>query len=395
MIGELKDPYSHFDDPEKAARLEEDLEQKFAGVGLSIDDREGRLKVATPMVGSPAYRAGIEAGDVIAKIGNESTAGMSIEKAKSLMRGAPGSPVRLTIERAGHEKPIEFTFNREIIHVDSVCGDTRLANDQWNFMLDGDERIGYLRILTFGQRTEDELLAALQELKKVGAKGLIIDLRDNPGGLLPTAQGVCEPFLTPGQTIVTIRGRNGTAERKMTANGGEKFSDVPVAVLVNHQSASASEIVAACLQDHLRAVVIGERTYGKGTVQNIIPLDKQIGKLTLTTAKFVRPSEKPIHRRYDADESMPWGVSPDKDYEVKMSKEELDKWRTWRRERDIVRPHQKGTVNEDAASDKETDSNGGAEENANRWEDDPQLRRAVEYIESKIEAGGGKSAVAA
>jgi carboxyl-terminal processing protease len=396
MVGELHDPYSHYDDPEVAARLEEDLEQKFAGVGLLIDRTSERLTVGTPIVGSPAYRAGIMAGDVITKIGDKSTEGMTVKEASSLMRGDPGTSVHLTIERAGEGKPIELTVNREIVNVDSVLGDTRLADDQWNFLLDGDKKIGYVRINTFGERTVAELGAALEKMKQQGAKGLIIDLRGNPGGLLPAAKGVCEFFIPKGKTIVSVRGRqNQMAERRFVASGGEKFLDWPLAVLVNHGSASASEIVAACLQDHHRAVVIGERTFGKGTVQNIIPLNKELGKLTLTTANYLRPSEKPIHRRQDAKESEPWGVLPDTDYELKLSTDEAKNWGKWRQDRDVVRPHRNAAEENDASSENGGEANGESAKSDDPWKDDPQLHRAIEYIESKIKTGDTKTEVAA
>jgi carboxyl-terminal processing protease len=396
MIGELHDPYSHYDDPEDAKRLEEELEQKFAGVGLLIDRTSSRLKVATPIVGSPAYRAGILAGDVITKIGDKSTEGMSVKEASSEMRGEPGSSVHLTIERAGQDKPIELTINREIINVDSVLGDTRLADDQWNFMLDGDDKIGYVRITTFGEKTVKELGASLEKLKQQGAKGLIIDLRGNPGGLLPAAVGVCEFFVPQGKTIVSVRGRqNLVVEREFVASGGKKFLDWPLAVLVNQGSASASEIVAACLQDHHRAVIVGERSFGKGTVQNIIPLSKKIGNLTLTTANFVRPSEKPIHRRFDAKDSDAWGVSPDTDFELKLTADEAKKLLEWRQDRDVVRPHRAATANAESSPDNDHGANGDAENVENPWADDPQLRRAIDYIESKLKGGDAKTEVAA
>ncbi|MCC7084384.1 MAG: S41 family peptidase [Pirellulales bacterium] len=378
MIAELHDPYSHYDSPSKAAELEEELEQQFAGVGLMLAPTTDQLTVFSPIVGSPAYRAGILAGDVITKIDGVSTQGMTISEASRRMRGKANQPVHVTIERVGHSAPIEVTVTRGIVKLDSVLGDTRLADDRWNFFLDRDKNIAYLRIVNFGERTVDELRAALEELKAGGMKGLILDLRNNPGGLLPAAVGVCELFLPKGQTIVTVRGRDGAVpERKFVAGGGEKFLDLPLAVLVNHTSASASEIVAGCLQDHHRAVIIGERTWGKGTVQNIIQLSDDIGNLTLTTAKFLRPSEKPIHRQLDAKGADPWGVSPDAGYQVTLSDEGWKNWNQWRRERDIVRPH----------SDSEP-----AFKSEISQQDKP-LRRAVDSIESKIAGGEEKPAI--
>jgi carboxyl-terminal processing protease len=398
MIGELHDPYSRYIDPVEAAKLDEELEQEFGGIGIqvSLDPKTERLTVISPIVGSPAYRAGVVAGDVIAKIDGVSTKGLTVEGASRLLRGAPGAPVRLTIERPGQPDPIELpVIERANVQIDSVLGDARHANDRWNYLLDDDKKIAYLRISTFGDRTVDELRAALDELKSQAVQGIVLDLRDNHGGLITAAIGVCEQFLPAGQIIVSVRGREKEAtDRKFYSGNGDKCLDLPVAVLVNHHSASASEIVAACLQDHGRAVVIGERSFGKGTVQNIIALNGKRGKLTLTTADYVRPSGHNIHRHADDKETDEWGVKPDEGFELKMSQDELDKWHEWRRDRDIVRPRVAGDRNCDSKNDRGADGD-SKQSTGDRWQEDPQLRRALEYIESKIGKRDPKSAASA
>ncbi len=196
-------------------------------------------------------------------------------------------------------------------------GDKRKPNDEWDFMLDPAKKIGYIRITNFIQNTVEEVKAALKELDAQGMKGLILDLRDDPGGLLSAAVEISDLFVEDGK-IVSTRGRN-TAEKTFEAHKEGTYSGFPMAVLVNHNSASASEILAACLQDHNRAVVIGERSFGKGSVQNILDLEDGDSVLKLTVATYWRPSGKNIHRFKNAKETDEWGVSPNPGLEVKLS----------------------------------------------------------------------------
>ncbi|HEY2828292.1 MAG TPA: S41 family peptidase, partial [Pirellulales bacterium] len=376
MIGELGDPYSEYINPQEASELEKILSQEFSGIGIQVgpEPRTARPQVISPIVGSPAYKAGILAGDVIAKIDGQSTRDMKYADAMARIRGKTGEAVQLAVERANEHTPIDFPpIRREVISVESVVGDARGADNRWNFLLSGNPKIGYVRITSFGERTVEELKAALKEIQSQRLQGLILDLRDNPGGLLrPAATGVCDLFLPEGTAIVSTRGRNGEVQKKYVAGSGEKFLDVPMVALVNRYSASASEIVAACLQDNHRATIFGERSYGKGTVQNIIPLESQ-GLLKLTTAEYLRPSGHNIHRREDAKEGDEWGVMPDVVGQVQTTKEEQQEWAKWRRDRDIVQ------ANHTAATNLET---GNGKENG--WQEhDPVLRRAIEYLNSQ------------
>lgn len=377
LIGQLSDPYSAYLPPTDAVRLGEQIDQKFAGIGIRVEPSpEGdRLVVISPIVGSPAYRAGVLAGDTIDKIDGQSTRGMTVGDAANRIRGLPGEAVRLTVIRKGEKNPIDLPpIKREIINIESVLGDTRDSDDQWDFLIHRDPNIGYIRIVNFGDQTANELADALRQLKTEGMQGLILDLRNNPGGLLNSAIDVCNFFLPAGKQIVTTRRRDESIEQEFTTRGGEKFLDIPMVVLINGNSASASEIVAACLQDHDRAKIIGERSWGKGTVQDVIDLHGGRGKLTLTTSSFWRPSGHNIHRRKGATETDEWGVSPQEGDEVKLTDEESLAWNKWRSDRDIVRPR-----NGVQQIGKE---NGGTL--GDPLPNDPALKRAVEYLTDRL-----------
>lgn len=376
MIDTLNDPYSEYFDPKDAAQLEGLIDQQFGGIGVEValDPDTKKLTVISPIAGSPAYKAGILAGDVITKIDGVTIADMRFPEAAQRLRGEPGSEVQLTVERAGQAEPIELPpIQRGLIQVDSVLGDLRGDDDRWNFLLRHNPNIGYVRIVNFGERTAKELLAAIKQLQSQNVQGVVLDLRDDPGGLLAAAAGVCDLFLPEGTPIVTVRGRDERVRLEHKATSGEKFLKLPLAVLVNGHSASASEIVAACLQDAGRAAIIGERTWGKGTVQNMIPLRSGQGMLKLTTADYWRPNGHNIQRPRDAKEGDEWGVTPAAANLVKMSDDDWKQWRLWRRDRDVVRPH--GGAN-----------TGGGATAKDDLRHDPPLRKAVELLEEQIKS---------
>jgi carboxyl-terminal processing protease len=213
-------------------------------------------------------------------------------------------------------------------------GDKRKPDDQWDWMLDSEKKIGYIRLTAFSRNTASDLEKALKDLKKQDVKGVVIDLRFNPGGLLTSAIAVADLFVADGR-IVSTKGRN-TIERPFDARKAGTFEGFEVAVLVNRYSASASEIVSACLQDHKKAVVVGERTWGKGSVQNVIELEQGHSALKLTTAAYMRPSGKNIHRFPNAKESDEWGVMPDKGFELKLNDTEMSELVRVRRQRDLL-----------------------------------------------------------
>ena len=365
------DQYSTYMPPALADEFEEAIDQQFGGVGIEIllDPDTDQLTVASPLVGTPAYEAGIRAGDKILRIDGKSTQGLSLEDAVQRMRGRPGDPVMLTILHTDKQEPEDLQILRAVIHVDSVLGDTRAADGSWNYFLDGYDRIGYLRITSFGDETDEEVHEALDWLVEHDMQGLILDLRNNPGGLLDTAVKICNLLIDSG-TIVSIRYRDPKQiQHTFSATAQGTYKGFPVAVLVNRYSASASEIVAACLQDHRRAVVVGERSYGKGTVQELINLQPGQGTLKLTTSSYWRPSNKNIHRSADATEEDDWGVSPDEGYERKLDQTEMAKLAVWRRNRDLFK-----------AGDKAPSPDGDDDSYF-----DPQLELAVQYVQKEFQ----------
>ncbi|HNQ90346.1 MAG TPA: S41 family peptidase [Verrucomicrobiota bacterium] len=290
------DPHSEFMEPIKYAELKKDTEGKFGGVGIQVGLRGDALTVIAPMDDTPASRAGIMSGDRIVKINGRSAERISLSEAVKQLRGDPGTEVTLTILRPSTGAIRDFKLLRADIRVDTV----KDLNGKREFPL-GDNQIGYVRLLQFGERTEDELDHAISRLKDQGARGLILDLRDNPGGLLDQAAQVCERFVPARTLVVSTEGRDPSDRREYRAGSRNRPIDLPMVVLVNGGSASASEIVAGCLQDLKRAVIVGEQTFGKGSVQSIITLQDGAA-LRLTTAKYYTPSHKVIHEK---------GITPD------------------------------------------------------------------------------------
>jgi carboxyl-terminal processing protease len=335
------DPHSTFINTSEWMQFRRQIEGRFGGIGIQVgvDNETGRLRVIAPMVGTPAYEEGILAGDQIVEIDGQSAEGMSPDKAIEVLTGRPGTEVKLSVLHEGSEEPEPITITRAIIDVPSVLGDHRKPDDQWEFMIDQDKKIGYIRISSFIQNTADELKKALDQLKEEGVKGLILDLRDDPGGLLSSAVEVSDMFLDSGE-IVSTKGRN-TPPKISNAHKNSSFEDVPMVVLVNQNSASASEIVSAALQDHHRATVVGQRSYGKGSVQNIFELDDGNSVLKLTVASYYRPSGENIHRFKNAKLSDKWGVTPDKGCEVKLDYNEYRRWSDGRRNRDLAAGHRR------------------------------------------------------
>lgn len=328
------DPYSNFIPPTDLDRFKSGVESEFGGVGIQISIDDGIIKVVSPLVDTPAFRAGIKAGDRIVEIEGKSTKGVSIDEAVQRMKGKPGSQVTVKVLHAADNKTESVTLTREVIRVRTVLGDRRDSAGRWDYWLEGSDKIGYVRITAFSRHTTGELEETLKELVAQGLKGLILDLRFNPGGLLSSAIEISDLFIADGR-IVSTEGRS-APKRVWDARKDGTYEGFPMVVLVNEFSASASEIVAACLQDHQRAVVIGERTWGKGSVQNIIELEDGKSALKLTTAGYVRPSGKNIHKFEGAKSGDEWGVSPNTGFEMKLSREETGQLIDYRRDRDVA-----------------------------------------------------------
>jgi carboxyl-terminal processing protease len=277
------DPHSQFLDEEAYKSMREETSGKFGGLGITIGIKDSMLTVIAPMEGTPAFRVGLLSGDKIMEIEGESTEGISLEDAVKKLRGDPGVPVKIKIFRPRFQLMREFVITRAIINVPSIKDTQVIGGD-----------IGYVRLLQFGESTARDLQAELDTLEAQKVRALVLDLRSNPGGLLNAAVEVAQLFLERGDLIVFTRGRDNRLERSYRARARRTFPDVPMVVLINGFSASASEIVAGALQDNRRAVLVGEKSFGKGSVQSVLPQDAGTA-IRLTTAKYYTPSERVIH----------------------------------------------------------------------------------------------------
>ena len=277
------DPYSAYMSPETFKEMQTDTSGQFGGLGIEIGMEAGVVKVISPIDDTPAAKAGIKAGDYIVKIGKEQVQGKSLMDAVKLMRGTVGSSIDLTIRRKKVKKPLEFKITRKIIQVQSVSSEIISKN----------KNLGYIRLKSFNENSDKQFLKSLKKFEKnTKIKGYVIDLRNNPGGLLTKAINITDFFLNDGE-IVSTKGRNVSETRKFFAKRGDETNGKPVIVLINYGSASASEIFAGALKDHKRAIILGENSYGKGSVQSIIPL-RNGGGIRLTISKYYLPSGKSI-----------------------------------------------------------------------------------------------------
>ena len=339
------DPHSEFMEPEKYKELQNDTQGAFGGLGIVISMKDSFVTVVAPMEDSPGFKAGILSGDRILKIDGKSTEKMGLQDAVKTLRGDPGTDVTITVFRPSSTQMKDYKLARAVINVDMV----KDINSKKEFPL-GENKIGYVRLVQFGEKTSEDLEVALKKLKGHGMQALVLDLRWNPGGLLDQAVDVCEKFLPRGELVVTTEGRNSGQNSTRKAMGrGDELHNMPMVILVNLGSASASEIVAGCLQDWKRAIVLGEKTFGKGSVQSILPLQDG-SALRLTTAKYYTPSHKVIHEE---------GITPD--ILVPVTDEE---------ERDILFKRTPGGVESLEEKDRERVVNAH----------DPQLERAMDLL---------------
>ena len=306
MLASL-DPHSSFMPPDTYKEMKVDTKGAFGGLGIEISVKDGILMVISPIEDTPAFKAGIKAGDQIFKIDDKFTKDLNINEAVKRMRGPKGTKVLLTIMREGFDKPQEFSLTRDIIQVKSVR--SRLLGDGY----------AYIRIAQFQEKTDEDLVKFLKNLKeenKGELNGLILDMRNDPGGLLDQAVRVAEHFVEEGQMIVYTEGREKDSKMQFTSRKGSKEPKYPMVVLINGGSASASEIVAGALQDHKRAIVMGTQSFGKGSVQTIIPLSDESG-LRLTTARYYTPKGRSIQAK---------GITPDIVVErLELPKQSADK----------------------------------------------------------------------
>ncbi len=315
MVSAL-DPHSEYMPPRRFDDLRSDTEGEFGGLGIVVSVRDGWLTVVSPMEGTPGYSAGIISGDRIVKIEGDSTENVSLTEAVGKLRGKPGTKVTLTLYRPGGDKTFDVDVERAVIKVSTVKDFNGHSVDHGNSFNLIDDKIGYVRLLQFGEQTASDLRKALKKMKEQGMESVVLDLRGNPGGLLDQAVEICDFFLPRNQPILTTEGRKQSQLASFRSRGLVNYSDIRIAVLVDGGSASASEIVAGCLQDSTAAgacdaVIVGEQTFGKGSVQSILPLGNGAA-LRLTTAKYYTPSHKVIHEK---------GITPD--IIVSMSRDEL------------------------------------------------------------------------
>ena len=302
------DPYSAYMSPELFKEMQTDTRGEFGGLGIEIGMEAGVVKVISPIDGTPAQKAGIKAGDFIVKIGKEQVQGKTLMEAVKLMRGPVDTSIDLTVRRKNIKKPLNFRIVRKIIEVQSVSDD----------IISKEKNIGYIRIKSFNENSDTQFLEAIKKFernKKI--KGYVIDLRNNPGGLLTQAINITDFFLDDGE-IVSTKGRKVSETRKFFARKGDETNGKPIVILINNGSASASEIFAGALKDHKRAIILGVNSYGKGSVQSIIPL-RNGGGIRLTISKYYLPSGKSISEV---------GVTPDilieeiaDDFKIKSEKD--------------------------------------------------------------------------
>jgi len=371
MIDELNDPYTAFVPARDEPDFNKNLTGEYVGIGAEVIMDQGWLKIVSPMDDSPAWRAGVMAEDRVVSIEGNETQGLTIDECIELLMGEPGTEVTITVEREGEQLGIDIV--RDHIKVQAVKGFMRedAGEGAWRHLIDQNLGVAYVRLTQFTPGSSEEVAAAIEHATgraqgELG--GLILDLRDNPGGLLDEAVDIADLFLESG-VIVSTQGRSaqGRTERATSAGTLPAF---PLVVLVNGASASASEVLSGALRDHDRAVVIGSRTFGKGSVQSVRPLESGAGVLKLTEQYYTLPSGRVIHRR---DDSRTWGVDPSDGYYLPLSSDERVAMLTARREQEVI--HEMEPV--DFA---DTESVLGRLE-------DPQLTAAVRVMGHRIETG--------
>ena len=363
---------------------------EFVGVGIQITKpNEGDfIRVESPLEDSPAYKAGVKPGDMIAAINGESTKDVSITQAVTKITGRPGSNVTLTIQDGVTEKTRDMSLKREQIKIRTVRGDKRDPTKPtgWDYIVDRELGIGYVRVSGFMEGTVDDLEAALKQMRSDGAKSLILDLRFNPGGLLTAAKEMCELFLPEDSPIAKTSGRARRQDMELHANpAGENFNNMPIIVLVNEYSASASEIVAGALAGLKEACVIGERTFGKGSVQNLIPVADHKAYLKLTTAHYYVPDNDSPDHWYclnKEEDAANWGVDPH--IAVKMIPQEINKVLKLRRQRDLLKGKDQEVLPEDVLERRPTSQPAYEEPKDDHADIDPQIAVAVNVMRMKL-----------
>lgn len=331
MLDSLNDPYTEFIPAKDVREFDKQTRGQFVGIGAEVRMQENGLLIVSPIEDSPAFKGGVMAGDVVTAVDGKPTKGLRVDECIDMLAGEPNTPVTVTIDREG--QTLDITLTRARIITPTIKGVHR-EGEKWDFWVDPAQKVAYIRLTQFTQASVTDLKAALEALVKDGLPrgGLVLDLRFNPGGLLQAAVEISDLFLRSG-TIVSTRGRS-HPEQSFSAREAGTLPDFPVVVLVNRQSASASEIVAGALSDNGRAIVVGERSFGKGSVQNVIPLPSGAGTLKITEQLYYLPSGRSLHRK---DDSAVWGVDPTPGFYVPMTDPEYRTMIEVRRQQEILR----------------------------------------------------------
>lgn len=355
MLSSL-DPHSSYLNEKAFDEMRIQTSGEFGGLGIEVTMDNGLVKVVSPIDDTPAFRAGLQSGDYISRIDDEAVMGTTLSESVEKMRGKPGTKIELTVLREGENEPLEFTIKRAIIKIKSVRFHT-------------EEDVGYVRITSFSEQTAKNLKKAVKSLKKkIGKefKGIVLDLRNNPGGLLDQAIEVSDLFLDKGE-IVSTGGRVSDSNKRFNASKGDIIDDKPIVVIINGGSASASEIVAGALQDHRRAIIIGTKSFGKGSVQTVIPLSTSKGAMRLTTSRYFTPSGRSIQAE---------GIDPD--IKVEQGKIELVKGKK-RTSEASLRKHLKNN-NKKKKSSNSKNKKSGEEGSKSVYDTDYQLGRAIDLL---------------
>ncbi len=370
------DENSEFIPPAMFGAFQDVIDQEFAGIGILVEQPEkGKsVRVITPLVGSPAIEAGLLPGDEILKIDGRDVSTLEIGEVSNQLRGPIRTELTITVGRKVDpegDKTVDIKLSRRTIEIESVLGDHRDKQNRWVFRLRESPRIAYARLTSFGEKTVVELKEVLEALNN-DFDSLILDVRANSGGLLDAAVEVCDDFLDSGR-IVTIKKRGGVVDSEFDATKGVLVhSDIPMVVLIDGNSASASEIVAACLQDYKRATIVGARSFGKGTVQSVLPLDNGRSAFKLTTARYYRPSGRNIHRLSGSKPEDEWGVKPDEGMEVLIDEGGY---------KAIIQLWQKASFPVISSQNQPPAEHGSPVGGNPSSEVDPQLKRAIEILQ--------------
>ena len=381
------DEHSNYLPPRQLEGLDAILNQEFGGLGIQIErlEESTELRIITPVLESPALEAGLQSGDIIVKIGEQFTKDLPEDESLNLLRGAEGTSVKLSVRRSNEPDLLDFQITREIVRTSTLRGFQRQNDGQWNYRLPApDGNYLYLHVTDFGQRTTQEVRQVIESAEETtGYEGIILDLRGNGGGLLLSAVSICDLFIDQAK-VVEIRYRDESRNVTYSSDAATTLDATkPMVILIDRDSASASEITAACLQDHERAVIIGERSYGKGSVQDVVGLDASGDNhaIKYTVAHYVRPSGRNIHRTKPVEEMLPdadWGVQPNEGYTHTFDEQQRLAYLEDRRKRFIIKPPLR-----------KPNTDGNSEVTSIEFEDDEtvfldlHLQRAIEYLRSR------------